>query len=173
MIRREELVKIGQFKKPHGIKGEISFTFTDDSFDESECPFFICELDGIFVPFHIEDYRFITADSGIISLKNLDSDSKVRVLSHKEIYFPKKHLTENDSNDVYTWNFFIGFILIDERQGKIGRITDIDESTLNVLFVVKTEKEEILIPAADEIITHINEEQKELFVDLPEGLLEL
>lgn len=30
MIRKEEVYKIGIFNKPHGIHGELSFTFTDD-----------------------------------------------------------------------------------------------------------------------------------------------
>ena len=30
MIEREELIKIGRFNKPHGVKGELSFTFTDE-----------------------------------------------------------------------------------------------------------------------------------------------
>ena len=31
MITREELIRIGRFNKPHGVKGELSFTFTDDA----------------------------------------------------------------------------------------------------------------------------------------------
>lgn len=30
MIKKDEVFKIGIFNKPHGVKGEISFTFTDD-----------------------------------------------------------------------------------------------------------------------------------------------
>jgi len=33
MIKREEVYKIGLFNKPHGIHGELSFSFTDDVFD--------------------------------------------------------------------------------------------------------------------------------------------
>ena len=33
MITREELIRIGRFNKPHGVKGELSFTFTDDVFE--------------------------------------------------------------------------------------------------------------------------------------------
>ena len=51
MITREELIRIGRFNKPHGVKGELSFTFTDDVFDRTECPYIVCEIDGIFVPF--------------------------------------------------------------------------------------------------------------------------
>ena len=30
MIKKEEVYKIGLFNKPHGIHGELQFTFTDD-----------------------------------------------------------------------------------------------------------------------------------------------
>jgi len=124
MINRDELVPIGHFKKPHGIKGEITFLFINDSFTTSECPFLICEMDGIFVPFRIEKYRFISGSMAFIKLKNMDSDQKVRILSHKEVFFPKKHTKENFENDSFTWDNFIGFTLTDERLGKIGRIVE-------------------------------------------------
>jgi 16S rRNA processing protein RimM len=173
MIKQEEVTKIGQFKKPHGVKGEITFTFTDDSFEDSECPFFISEIDGIFVPFRITGYRFTSDTAGMVHLKNLNSDSKVRFLSGKDIYFPKKYLVTNISKDSLAWNYFIGFTIFDEHHGKIGQITDIDESTINTLFIVYTEANEILIPAVKEFITSIDEGKKELWVGLPEGLLEL
>ena len=46
MIRKEEVYKIGIFNKPHGIHGELSFTFTDDIFDRVEAEYLICLLDG-------------------------------------------------------------------------------------------------------------------------------
>jgi 16S rRNA processing protein RimM len=173
MIRREELVKIGQFKKPHGIRGEIVFTFTNDSFEDSGCPFFICEMEGIFVPFRIEDYLFISDTAGWVRLKNLDSDSKVRFLSNKEIYFPEKYLVANTSGNSYTWSYFIGFTVIDEHSGTVGQISAVEESTLNALFIIGTDTHEILIPAAEEMIAFIDEDKKELHVTLPEGLLGL
>ena len=51
MIKKEEVYKIGLFNKPHGIHGELQFTFTDDIFDRVDCDYLICLLDGIFVPF--------------------------------------------------------------------------------------------------------------------------
>ena len=44
MIKREEVYKIGIFNKPHGIHGELSFTFTDDIFDRVEAEYLICLL---------------------------------------------------------------------------------------------------------------------------------
>ncbi len=173
MIRREELVKIGQFNKPHGIKGELSFTFTNDSFDESECPFLICELDGIFVPFCMEAYRFKSNTTALVKLKGIDSENQARTLANLEVYFPKQYIRETVSDESFTWDYFIGYSLIDKKTGCVGEIVDVDETTLNVLFVVEKGEEELLIPAAEEMIEKMDEEKKELYVDLPEGLLDI
>ena len=172
MINRDELAPIGKFLKPHGIKGEITFSFTNESFVENECPFLICEIDGIFVPFRIEKYRFISNSTAYIQLKNIDNDAKARILSNKVVLFPIIHVRKSSENESFTWNDFIGFILIDKQLGKIGRIADIDHSTINTLFVVEKEDDEILIPAVEEFIIRMDENLGELWVDLPEGLVE-
>ena len=55
MIKRDEVFRIGIINKPHGVKGEVSFTFTDDVFDRTdECDYLVLLLDGILVPFFKE-----------------------------------------------------------------------------------------------------------------------
>jgi 16S rRNA processing protein RimM len=171
MIRREDLVKIGQFKRPHGIGGEISFTFSNDVFDTCKRPFFLCELDGAFIPFLLEKYRFNSGSTAFVKLKAIDSEQKARLLSFKDVYFSKEYISENSDNKSFSWDCFIGFTLIDKQAGDVGLIADVDESTINTLLVVQKERNEILIPAADEFITGIDKERKQLFMDLPEGLL--
>ena len=41
MIKKDEIFKIGIFNKPHGVKGEVSFTFTDDIFDRVDCEYLV------------------------------------------------------------------------------------------------------------------------------------
>ena len=53
MIKQEEVYRIGVFNKPHGVRGELQFTFTDDIFDRVEANYLICLMDGILVPFYI------------------------------------------------------------------------------------------------------------------------
>lgn len=69
MIKREEVYKIGIFNKPHGIHGELQFTFTDDIFYRVEAEYIICLLDGIFVPFFIEEYRFRSDSTALMKLE--------------------------------------------------------------------------------------------------------
>ena len=172
MINRDELVRIGQFRKPHGTQGEITFSFTNDSFITSKRSFLICEIDGIFVPFHIDNYRIISDSSAYVRLKTVDSDQKARLLVNKEVFFPKKYFRKGIENEDFTYDYFIGFTLLDERTGKIGPIVDVDTTTMNTLFIVKRGEEEILVPAVEEIIVRINENRKEITIALPEGLLE-
>ena len=80
MITREELIRIGRFNKPHGVKGELSFTFTDDVFDRTECSYIVCEIDGIFVPFFIEEYRFKSDTTALIKLEDVDNEADASVL---------------------------------------------------------------------------------------------
>lgn len=94
MIRKEEVYKIGIFNKPHGIHGELSFTFTDDIFDRVEAEYLICLLDGIFVPFFIEEYRFRSDTTALVKLEGVDTAERARMFTNIEVYFPVKHAEE-------------------------------------------------------------------------------
>ena len=69
MIKKEDVFKIGQFAKPHGIKGEIALVTNSDVFDDSDDPYIICEMDGILVPFFIEEYRYETDTVILLKLR--------------------------------------------------------------------------------------------------------
>jgi 16S rRNA processing protein RimM len=173
MIHREDLVKIGRFNKPHGIRGELSFSLTGRWCDDAENPFFICELDGIFVPFRLEEYRFTSGSAALIRLKTIDSDRKARRLANHEVYFPKNQIPASPEDELYAWDYLPGFTETDEKMGKIGIISEIDDSTLNTLFIVQRGEEEVLIPAVEEMISRVDEAGQTIYVILPEGLIEL
>ena len=53
MISKEQLIQIGHSLKPHGVKGEITMML--DISDISSLSCIIMCIDGIFVPFFIEE----------------------------------------------------------------------------------------------------------------------
>ena len=172
MIRKEEVYKIGIFNKPHGIHGELSFTFTDDIFDRVEAEYLICLLDGIFVPFFIEEYRFRSDATALVKLEGVDTAERARMLTNIEVYFPVKH-AEGAGPGELSWDFFVGFRMEEVHHGQLGEVTDVDTSTINTLFVVDYKGEELLIPAQEDFIMDIDQKHKVITVDLPEGLLAL
>ena len=85
MIKKEEVFKIGILNKPHGVKGEIGFTFTDDVFDRVDCDYLILLLDGILVPFFIEEYRFRSDNVALVKFEGIDTAERARRFSNVEL----------------------------------------------------------------------------------------
>ncbi len=156
--------------KPHGVSGELSFTFQDDSFDREDVDFLVLLLDGIFVPFFIESYRFRSDNAAILKLEDIDTAEQARRFTNTEVYLPKHQAIERE--EIETWNFFEGFRVIDTVHGELGTVVHVDESTMNVLFYIDTPDGELLLPAHEEFILDVNREEKYLTVAVPDGLLE-
>lgn len=171
MIKKEEVFKIGIINKPHGVKGEVSFTFTDDIFDRVEdCDYLALLLDGILVPFFIEEYRFRSDNVALVKFEGIDSTEKARTLTNVEVYYPVKFM--DDQEEISSWNYFIGFRVEDIHHGCLGTVVDVDDATMNVLFVIENGDEEVLLPAHEEFILDIDRKKKILKVDIPDGLLD-
>lgn len=171
MIKKEEVFKIGIINKPHGVKGEVSFTFTDDIFDRVEdCDYLVLLLDGILVPFFIEEYRFRSDNVALVKFEGIDSTEKARTLTNVEVYYPVKFM--DDQEEISSWNYFIGFRVEDVHHGCLGTVVDVDDATMNVLFVIGNGDEEVLLPAHEEFILDIDRKKKILKVDIPDGLLD-
>lgn len=166
------MIRIGQFNKPHGVRGELSFTFTDDIFDRSECPYLVCPIDGIFVPFFFEEYRFRSDTTALVKLEGVDSEEEARPFTNVEVYFPKSEMGGEEEFEA-PGDYFIGFRIIDRDAGEVGLITAVDDSTENVLFVVDHGGEELLVPAADDFVLSVDEANKILLMAMPDGLLHL
>ena len=171
MIKKEEVFKIGIINKPHGVKGEVSFTFTDDIFDRVEdCDYLVLLLDGILVPFFIGEYRFRSDNVALVKFEGIDSTEKARTLTNVEVYYPVKFM--DDQEEISSWNYFIGFRVEDIHHGCLGTVVDVDDATMNVLFVIENGDEEVLLPAHEEFILDIDRKKKILKVDIPDGLLD-
>ena len=152
--------------------GELLFTFDDDIFDQVEADYIVCLMDGILVPFFFESYRFRSDSTALIKLEGIDTERQARRMTNVEVYFPKEHAEKLDDNEL-TWNYFVGFLIKDINKGEIGKVTDVDDSTINTLFVVDHKGNEVLIPAQEDFMVDMDRKKKVITMHLPEGLLEL
>lgn len=167
MIREDDVYKIGRIGKPHGIGGEVTLRFSDDVFDRVDADYLVLMVDGILVPFFIEEYRFRSEEVALVKFEDIDTMDGAAELTGCDVFFPR-HLADID-NDVLTWSQIVGYDIVDVASGKvIGRIESVDESTINVLLELA---DGTLIPAADEFIDDIDHEARKLFMSLPDGLL--
>ena len=172
MIKVEDVYRIGLINKPHGVHGELLFTFEDDIFDRMEADYIICMMDGILVPFFFESYRFRSDSTALIKLEGIDTEQQARRMTNVEVFFPKEHAEELEDNELI-WSYFVGFLIKDVNEGEIGKVIDVDDSTINTLFVVDHNDTEVLIPAQEDFIVDLDRGKRVITMQIPAGLLDL
>lgn len=173
MIRREEVFKIGHIGKPHGLHGELQFIFTDDVFDRAEAEYLVIDLEGILVPFFIEDYRFRSDEMALVTFEDIDTEEKARRLSLHDVYFPKK--LADAGAELPGWRALTGFQVIDaDTHELLGEVDSVEDSTANVLLqVTRPSGTPLAIPFNPDLIKGVDTAQRVISLTIPDGLLDL
>ena len=169
MIKQEEVYRIGRLGKAHGIKGEVSLQFDDDVFDRVDADYLVLDVDGILVPFFMEEYRFRSDTVALVKFCDVDTQQRASELTGCDVYFPRALADEDEENVSYA--MLVGFDILDAATGsKVGTVAAVDDTTVNLLFELEDGR---LIPASDDLISDIDMKQGEIRMNIPEGLLEL
>ena len=148
MSKQEEVYRIGRLGKAHGVKGEVSFQFDDDIFDRVDADYLFLDIDGILVPFFMEEYRFRNDTVCLVKFCDIDTQQRAKELTGCDVYFPRALAEEAEEQP--SLSMLVGFNIFDTSNGKtIGRIAALDDSTANILFELE---DGTLIPANDELI---------------------
>lgn len=175
MITKDEIIEIGKFQKTHALKGELNALLDVDEDYAADGHPLIVEMDGIFVPFYAESVRPKGAESCLVKLKDVDSQEVAQQFVNKPVYALRSELVNYyDVPEDEIVADFVGFKIVDRHLGEVGTVTDIDDTTANVLFVVeRPDGGTVLIPVADEFIEGIDTDAKLIHTSLPDGLIEM
>lgn len=176
MITADEIIEIGKFGKPHGTKGEIN-AYLDDNVDAETIERFALDIEGIFVPFFLESNRHKREDTYIWKIDGVDNEEEASQLTHSVIYAFKADDVlmeeERDDEGLYASDL-VGYTLVHANGVPVGKITAIEDSTENALFIVEVaDGTSRYIPIANDLIDDIDTEQKYIIMTLPEGILDL
>jgi 16S rRNA processing protein RimM len=172
MIRETNVYKIGVIGKAHGVNGEVNFQFTDAAWDDVDAEYLVLKIEGILVPFFLEEYRFRSDSTAIVKFEDVETEAAARELVGVEVYFP--YALRPEGEEEYSWTYFVGFTVRLTDGQTVGVVTAVDDSTVNTLFEVESaEGREYLIPAQEAFITEIDHEERIIHMQLPQGLLSM
>ncbi len=171
MILKENCVKIGVIGKPHGVKGEVSFLLDDGFFaDELEFDFLLLDIENSLVPFEAMEIREKSDKNLLVKFDDVDTEAVAKKLTGFDVYLEKENI-DTDSETVQQG--LIGFQVEDSVKGSIGNLVAIQDIENNPLFVIEQKGNELLIPIHDDFIQDIDESNRVLKVNLPDGLVDL
>ena len=170
---KEECFFLGTIVGKYSFKGEILAKLDTDSPDiYLKIDSLLIETPHGLVPYFIN--RSTLHKSSLLRLKfeGVDSESGAEALIKKDLFLPLNMLPPLEGNQFY-FHEIIDFIAIDQFNKEIGRIISVNDSGPQPLFVIDSEGSEILIPIHDNYIIKLDRGEKEIHLDLPDGLLDI
>lgn len=167
MILEKEVFRAGKINKTHGVNGELNCNINADTIDMAE--YIVLDMDGIFVPFFVSNIRIKSSNSVLLTIEDIEDETEARKLIGKDIYLPIELMNDDD---MLSYEYFVGFTVVNADE-QLGEISFVDDQTVNILFGIKTEDGEILLPAVEDFIVEVDNENKILYTNYPVELVEL
>ena len=167
MITEDEILRVGRVTKTHSKFGALILHTTTDAFCESNPTFLVLDIDHIYVPFQIHDWREKNAEDVIVELEYVDSEERAQRLCGKEAFMLRREVNA-DFDEQMEVEHLIGCQVVDTQRGDLGAIRDIDCSTINILLQLDNE---LVIPFHEDFVESFDSQHRILTLTLPEGLL--
>ena len=171
-MTKEEAFYIGYITKTKGLKGEVQLYFEFDAYENLELDVIFADMNGKMVPFFVESHKLYPNNTGLFYFDDIDHIDQAQALVKKKMYLPLSKMPERGEDD-FTYNDLKGFIVTDETHGELGEILEVNEYPQQFVAAVLYQEKQILFPLNEDMIVEIDEDEKTLLVDLPEGLLDL
>ena len=165
---------LGRVVKPFGYKGELVLILDVDD------PGVYINLESVYVmqsgklvPYlfsHISQKP--NSNQIIAGFYAVDTEEKARAMCGNEMYLPLSLLPELRDDQFY-YHEIEGFRVIDKEHGEIGHVRQVLDLPGNPLLEIEHQSKEILVPLRDEFIERLDREKRTLYINTPEGLVNL
>ncbi len=168
----QQYFKIGKLAASHGLQGYLILQHNlgkRTALKDLEAIYIENPKDN-FIPYFIESCSIKSETETLIKLEGIHTKEAARILTPKEVW-----LEENDFKK-YTKKSapitLLGFTMIDGDQD-LGEIIEVIEQPHQILCVILYKGKEAMVPVHEENLLKINQQKKQVFVDIPEGLLDV
>ena len=164
--------KIGKLAASTGLKGDLilQHNLGKKSSLKGLETIFLEEKKNSFIPYFIESAKARNEQETVIKLEGVDIVEAARKLTPKEVW-----LTENDFKKFAAAASpiaLLGYHIINEGKD-LGEILEVIEQPHQVLCSISLNGKEVLIPVHEESLEKIDRKNRKIYVNLPEGLLEI
>jgi 16S rRNA processing protein RimM len=173
-MKHDLCFQLGTITKKIGHDGRVNLsleTDTPNAYIKTESVFL--EIHGKLVPFFITSFRLQPSSQAHIKFEDIDTVEDAESLVGVDAFLPLTMLPPLKGNKFY-YHEVIGFKIVDNlSELAAGTIMEISENGPNDLFILENEGEEILIPIAEDWIVKVDRPNRQILMNLPEGLIEV
>jgi 16S rRNA processing protein RimM len=107
--------------------------------------------------------------AAIIKFENVNDEEYAKRLIDAEVFVERGKKEMAESN----WEDLTGYEVIDKTQGSLGVIIAIEEYPQQLIATLMMKEKEVLIPLNEDFLERVDDEEKKIFLNLPDGLINL
>ena len=172
----DETYQLGYIIKTHGLRGHVAAHFdVDDAAAYTKLKTVYLTLAGAptkLVAYEVEKVQPQAANRVLLKLRGIERIEEAEPLRGSQLHLPLTQLPELEDDQFY-FHDVIGFTVVDENLGVLGLVENFYELPQQDMLAMRYQGQEVLIPVVDELVSHADQEKKEIYVNLPEGLLDI
>lgn len=168
----DQYFKIGKLAATFGVEGQLVLEHSlgkKTSLKGLETIFIEDQKDS-FLPYFISNAKIKNEKEIFISLEGVQSKETARPFIKKEVW-----LSEDDFKKFAAGAApisFLGFTIVNGQE-ELGEITEVIEQPHQILCTILVEGKEALIPVHEDSLKKIDRKMHKLYVDIPDGLLDI
>ncbi len=166
------LITIGMVQKPWGVKGEVKvrpLTDFPERFKDLQ-RVYLAPPRGNEKACRVLSTRYLGGQP-LLLLEGYDSPERSKTLAGWLIKVPREEAMPLPEGQYYCFEL-IGMTVCTEAGEKLGEITDIFETGSNDVYVVKSGKKELYLPATSEIVKQVDRKSRVMTIHVVDGLLD-
>ncbi|WP_460614056.1 ribosome maturation factor RimM [Hymenobacter seoulensis] len=172
----DDCYELGSVVKPHGLKGFVVAALDVDNLDEyRKLKSVLLELPsapGKLTEFFVEKLQPQSDARALVKFKGIDRIEDAEPLRNAKLWRPLSELPKL-ADDQFYFHDVIGYTVVDEQQGELGTVETFYELPQQDVLSMRYKGQEVLIPVADELVSHADVKERKLYVNLPDGLLDV
>lgn len=170
---KKDCFQLGHISKKHSFKGEVIFHLDTDQPERYEnLESVLVDVNGNLIPFFMEQTRLMGNNKLRVKFEDVNNEQEANHMIGAELFLPLAALPPLSGKKFY-FHEVIGYTAIDNTHGDIGIIEDVLDDSAQLIFLIKKEEQEILVPAIDEFIDRLDRKVKVVYLNTPEGLLDI
>jgi 16S rRNA processing protein RimM len=171
-MRLEDCFFLGTITKKHGTNGGLVLKLdTDRPENYYNLESALLNIDGELIPFFISDCTVIKTDQLRLFFEEISPRETDRLLGI-EVFLPLDKLPKLSGKNFY-YHEVINFKAIDAAKGHFGEIVQVIDRPEQPIFEIAQGEKLIYIPAIDLFIESIDRTEKVIYLNCPEGLIDL
>ncbi|AMR26331.1 16S rRNA processing protein RimM [Hymenobacter psoromatis] len=172
----EECFELGFIVKPHALKGQMAAQLdVDDAATYGKLKTVYVALATAptkLTAYQVERINPQVGQRVLLKLRGIERIEEAEPLRGSKLWLPLSELPELKDHQFY-FHDVIGFQVIDEKGGALGVVENFYELPQQDVLAMRYKGREVLLPVVDELVSHADMEAKQLFVNMPEGLLDI